>query len=274
MLPQEGGGILISQGLQNVMLALDDLDRGLIGVLRRDGRASPSKIAKLISVSRATVQTRLNRLTESGAVLGFTARVRQEQEGSAVRAIMSIEVAGKSTTAVIRSLHGIPELQSLHTRTAPGTSSPKLTRTTCRISIACCAWPGKPRASPTVKRALCSVRSEPAPSNERHFRRRGSTLAHRPTVHGAAPVRGWRDVDKKLIVLAAAEFQELARPFVSGGDPAAHGLTGDRSRPDDEDGDVRRHADLKPHGRLEGVKRDRTRAPNNNGTAATSGKQK
>ena len=32
-----------------------------------------------------------------------------------MRAIMSIEVAGKSTTAVIKSLHGIPELQSLHT---------------------------------------------------------------------------------------------------------------------------------------------------------------
>jgi DNA-binding Lrp family transcriptional regulator len=97
------------------MLALDDLDRALIGVLRRGGRASLSKIAKLLSVSRATVQTRLNRLIESGAILGFTVRVRQDQEGPAVRAIMSIEVAGKSTTAVIRSLHGIPELQSLHT---------------------------------------------------------------------------------------------------------------------------------------------------------------
>src|SRR5271165_4381528 len=67
--------------------------------------------------------------------------------------------------------------------------------------------------------------------NERHFGRPGSTLAHRPTVHGAAPVQGWRNVDKKLIVLAAAEFQELAWPFVSGKDPAAHSLAGDRSRP-------------------------------------------
>ena len=97
------------------MHALDDLDRALIGVLRRDGRAPLSKIATLLSVSRATVQTRLDRLLESGAVLGFTVRIRQEAEGSAVRAIMSIEVAGKSTTAVIKSLRGVPELQSLHT---------------------------------------------------------------------------------------------------------------------------------------------------------------
>jgi DNA-binding Lrp family transcriptional regulator len=97
------------------MHPLDDLDRALIGILRKDGRAPLSKIALLLSVSRATVQTRLERLIESGTVLGFTVRVRQDQEGSAVRAIMSIEVAGKSTTAVIKSLRGIPELQSLHT---------------------------------------------------------------------------------------------------------------------------------------------------------------
>ena len=97
------------------MHVLDDLDRALIGILRRDGRSPLSTIAKLLSVSRATVQTRLDRLIESGAVLGFTVRVRQDQEGPAVRAIMSIEVAGKSTSAVIRSLHAIPELQSLHT---------------------------------------------------------------------------------------------------------------------------------------------------------------
>jgi DNA-binding Lrp family transcriptional regulator len=97
------------------MHVLDDLDRALIGILRRDGRAPLSTIAKALSVSRATVQTRLDRLIESGAVLGFTVRVRQDQEGSAVRAIMSIEVAGKSTSAVIQSLHAIPELQSLHT---------------------------------------------------------------------------------------------------------------------------------------------------------------
>ena len=97
------------------MPVLDDLDRALIGILRRDGRAPLSTIAKLLSVSRGTVQTRLDRLIESGAVLGFTVRVRQDQEGPAVRAMMSFEVAGKSTSAVIKSLHAIPELQSLHT---------------------------------------------------------------------------------------------------------------------------------------------------------------
>ncbi len=97
------------------MHVFDDLDRALIGILRKDGRAPLSKIAALLTVSRATVQSRLDRLIESGAVLGFTVRVRQDEDGSAVRAIMSIEVAGKSTRAVIKSLRGVPELHALHT---------------------------------------------------------------------------------------------------------------------------------------------------------------
>ena len=97
------------------MHTLDGLDRAIIGVLRTDGRAPLSKIAALLSVSRATVQSRLDRLLDSGAVLGFTLRLAKNEEGTAVRAIMSISVAGKSTAAVIKSLHGLPEVQSLHT---------------------------------------------------------------------------------------------------------------------------------------------------------------
>ncbi|WP_442757579.1 Lrp/AsnC family transcriptional regulator, partial [Pseudomonas sp. PM2] len=66
-------------------------------------------------VTRATVQTRLDRLLESGAVLGFTLRFRQDYDGSTIRAIMMIEVTGRSTTAVIKQLRGMPELHSLHT---------------------------------------------------------------------------------------------------------------------------------------------------------------
>jgi DNA-binding Lrp family transcriptional regulator len=55
------------------------------------------------------------RSRKSGAVLGFTVRFRQDYDVNAIRAIMMIEVTGKSTTAVIRQLRGLPELHSLHT---------------------------------------------------------------------------------------------------------------------------------------------------------------
>jgi DNA-binding Lrp family transcriptional regulator len=97
------------------MHIFDDLDRRLISALREDGRAPLSKLATILGVARGTVQARLDRLLESGAVLGFTIRVRQDHESGQVRAIMLIEVSGKSTTAVIRNLRGLPELHSLHT---------------------------------------------------------------------------------------------------------------------------------------------------------------
>jgi DNA-binding Lrp family transcriptional regulator len=97
------------------MHIFDDLDHRLIAALREDGRAPVSKLAAILGVSRATVQTRLDRLLETGAVLGFTVRARQDYDDRAIRAIMMIEVAGRSTTAVIRQLRGLPELHSLHT---------------------------------------------------------------------------------------------------------------------------------------------------------------
>ena len=97
------------------MYSMDDLDRLLIGALRKDGRAPLSKLASILKVSRGTVQNRLDRLLESGTVLGFTIRVRQDYEPDTIRAIMLIEVTGKSTATVIKKLRGIPELHVLHT---------------------------------------------------------------------------------------------------------------------------------------------------------------
>ena len=98
-----------------MQVMLDDLDRRLISVLREDGRAPISTLAQILGVSRATVQTRIDRLLDSGVVLGFTIRARQDYDPDAIRAIMLIEVAGRSTTQVIRLLRGLPELHAVHT---------------------------------------------------------------------------------------------------------------------------------------------------------------
>ena len=45
---------------------MDDLDHRLIAALRADGRASLSKLAQMLGVSRGTVQNRLDRLIELG----------------------------------------------------------------------------------------------------------------------------------------------------------------------------------------------------------------
>jgi DNA-binding Lrp family transcriptional regulator len=96
------------------MQSLDSLDRRLISLLRTDGRAPVSVLARQLGVTRSTVNSRLERLVKSGQVLGFTIRTRDDRGDDDVRAISLVEVEGRTTKEVIRSLRGLPEIQSLH----------------------------------------------------------------------------------------------------------------------------------------------------------------
>ena len=96
-------------------VSYDSLDRDLISLLRTDARAPISQLAQALKVSRGTVQNRLDRLISSGAIIGFTIRASASVDDGAIRAIMLIEVTGKSTSKIIRKLRGLPELQKVHT---------------------------------------------------------------------------------------------------------------------------------------------------------------
>jgi DNA-binding Lrp family transcriptional regulator len=96
------------------MAAMDDLDHRLIASLRNNARASLAELAKQLGVSRGTVQNRLNRLIESDVILGFTVRLKSGAATERIRAIMMIEVSGKSTRKVVHALRGLPQIHTLH----------------------------------------------------------------------------------------------------------------------------------------------------------------
>jgi DNA-binding Lrp family transcriptional regulator len=93
---------------------LDDLDHRLIALLRDDGRLPTATLAKKLSVSRGTVQNRIDRLLRSGLLLGFTIRLRSEVEIPAVRAMTLVEVRGNETDAVVGALRRLPEVVEVH----------------------------------------------------------------------------------------------------------------------------------------------------------------
>ena len=97
------------------MERLTDLDKRLLSALRSNGREPIASLAQLLGVSRATVAKRIDRLTASGVIVGFTVRVRDQAEVDQVRAISVIEVEGRTTDHVIRELRGFPEIRALHT---------------------------------------------------------------------------------------------------------------------------------------------------------------
>jgi DNA-binding Lrp family transcriptional regulator len=94
---------------------MDELNHRLIALLRADGRRSAASLAKLLKVSRGTVQNRIDRLMAGGVILGFTVRLHPEAEPGRVRAMMSIAVEGRRAPAVMRALQGFPEVEAVHT---------------------------------------------------------------------------------------------------------------------------------------------------------------
>ena len=94
---------------------MDDLDRRLIACLRDDARAPTTALAKALGVSRATVQSRIDRLRSSGILLGFTVRLQPEAFAESIRAITSIEVEGPRSDAVLKALRAIAAVTAVHT---------------------------------------------------------------------------------------------------------------------------------------------------------------
>jgi len=89
-------------------------DEQLLSILREDARASTAEIARRLQLSRTTVQSRIQRLEREGVIRGYTVRVAEEVERNRVRAHILITVLPKQAAAVVRALHAVPEVRSLH----------------------------------------------------------------------------------------------------------------------------------------------------------------
>jgi DNA-binding Lrp family transcriptional regulator len=94
---------------------MDITDQNLIAALRKDGRAGISTLSADLGLSRATVRARLERLIESGEVLGFTAVLRSDAAYAPVRGLMMILIEGRGTERVIRQLDAMRAVDAVHT---------------------------------------------------------------------------------------------------------------------------------------------------------------
>jgi DNA-binding Lrp family transcriptional regulator len=93
---------------------MDETDRQLLALLRRDARASIATLASKLGVSRGTVTNRITKLEDEGIIVGYTVRVRPDVQKTDIKAWMSIAVEGNQTRAVIASLLGEPNVATLH----------------------------------------------------------------------------------------------------------------------------------------------------------------
>jgi|TARA_B110000495_G_C22883134_1_gene515046 DNA-binding Lrp family transcriptional regulator len=70
------------------MTNIDSLDRGILSVLRENGRAPYVDIAKIVGVTERTVRTRMRRLEEEGIIIGYTVR----EKGIGLSALIRMKV--------------------------------------------------------------------------------------------------------------------------------------------------------------------------------------
>jgi DNA-binding Lrp family transcriptional regulator len=68
---------------------MDDLDREILNVLRRDARTPYTEIAERVGTSEGTVRNRVDRMTDEGIIERFTVTTRTGN----LRAMIEIEVA-------------------------------------------------------------------------------------------------------------------------------------------------------------------------------------
>ena len=93
---------------------MDEIDRTLIKLLRADARAPVTALAKAVSLSRGAVQNRIDRMIKRGEIAGFTIKAHDPDQDLGVRAIMGIAVEGEKGESVLRALHGVPAVESVH----------------------------------------------------------------------------------------------------------------------------------------------------------------
>jgi DNA-binding Lrp family transcriptional regulator len=93
---------------------MDDTDRALIALLRKDARTSVATLAAKLGVSRGTVTNRLRKLEDEHVIVGYTVKLRPDAEPNQIRAWMGIVVDGNQSRAVVAALLGEPGVAALH----------------------------------------------------------------------------------------------------------------------------------------------------------------
>ncbi len=88
-------------------------DRSILAALRANARMSITELAATTKTSRATAKARLDALTGSGRIRRFTIETDVDVEGG-IKAISLIQLQGKMSRAVTRTLTKIPEVTTVY----------------------------------------------------------------------------------------------------------------------------------------------------------------
>ena len=95
-------------------MIIDGKDKDLIALLRNNARSSTTQLAKELGMSRATVNSRIERLLKRGIIKGFTIKFDDNYERGQVQAHVMIQSQPKASAHIIQQLKNLSAITALH----------------------------------------------------------------------------------------------------------------------------------------------------------------
>lgn len=95
-------------------MSLDSIDRQILDILQRDGRASHSAIAEAVGLSQPSVHERVKKLEQRGVIKGYTAIVNPQALDLPVLAFIAVRFNDYKTEDVAIALIDVPHVLELH----------------------------------------------------------------------------------------------------------------------------------------------------------------
>ena len=96
---------------------LDDFDRKILSILRRDGRITFTDLAQQVGLSKTPCQQRVKRLVDSGLIVGFRAIVDPAKVGLDHVAFTEVKLSDTREEALKQfniAVRQIPEVEECH----------------------------------------------------------------------------------------------------------------------------------------------------------------
>ena len=95
--------------------SITDKDQELLGLLRLNAREPVASLARKLSLSRTTVQDRLRKLEETGAIAGYSVKLGKAGKSDGISAMITLGVEPKRQIEMAKLLARIPQVETLYT---------------------------------------------------------------------------------------------------------------------------------------------------------------
>src|SRR5438270_7521065 len=96
-------------------IGMDPIDYQILDHLQRDARTTQVQIAEAVGLSQPSVADRIRKLDQSGAVLGYVARLDARRMGNDIRAFIGVRISHpRHHEGFTRRIQQVPDVLECH----------------------------------------------------------------------------------------------------------------------------------------------------------------